>query len=51
MAALRAALVAAALAAALAPVSASACQWEFYEETYETPIGPVTVPMAHCVGP
>ena len=48
---LRIAIGAAAVAAALVPVSASACQWEIYERTYDTPFGPVTAPMARCVAP
>lgn len=51
MRAVRLALAAAAVAAALAPATASACQWEIYEKTHQTPIGPVTTPMARCVAP
>lgn len=48
---LRLVLAGASVAAALVPATASACQWEIYEETYETPIGSVTAPMARCVSP
>lgn len=53
---LRLALAGAGVVASLAvtafvPGAASACQWELYEETYDTPAGPLTVPMARCVGP
>ncbi len=41
----------AAFAVALVPGPASACQWEIYYQTYETPVGEVTLPMAHCVAP
>ena len=51
MRALRTTLACAAIAAALVPASASACQWELYRETYQTPAGPVTVTMARCVSP
>lgn len=51
MRALRLGLAAAAFAAALVPASAWACQWEFYEKTYDTPAGPVTVTHARCVSP
>ena len=50
--ALRATAAVALAAAALAPaVPASACQWEVYERTFQTPAGPVTVPFARCVSP
>lgn len=48
---IRPVLVAAALACALAPTSAFACQWEFYEKTYDTPAGPITLTHARCVSP
>lgn len=51
VATLRAALVAALAAAALTQGTASACQWEVYQHTTQTPVGPVTHPMAHCVAP
>jgi hypothetical protein len=51
MRAFRLIVAAAAAAAVLAPTAASACQWETYQETYPTPVGPVTVTKAHCVSP
>lgn len=51
MRALRLIAAAAAATAVLTPSVASACQWELYEETYPTPVGPVTVTQARCVSP
>lgn len=51
MRALRLTLAAAALAATLAPVSASACQWEVYRTSTQTPAGTVHHPAARCVSP